>query len=42
MRSAVVIPETGCVRQLRWRARGKGKRGGVGVIYYFHSEFLSS
>lgn len=33
-----VIPETGGVRKLRWSARGKGKRGGVRVIYYFHSE----
>lgn len=29
-----VIPETGGVRKLRWSARGKGKRGGVRVIYY--------
>jgi mRNA-degrading endonuclease RelE of RelBE toxin-antitoxin system len=33
-----VIPETGGVRKLRWAAQGKGKRGGVRVIYYFHSE----
>jgi hypothetical protein len=33
-----VISETGGVRKLRWPARGKGKRGGVRVIYYFHSE----
>jgi hypothetical protein len=33
-----VIPETGGVRKLRWPSRGKGKRGGVRVIYYFHSE----
>jgi mRNA-degrading endonuclease RelE of RelBE toxin-antitoxin system len=33
-----VIPETGGVRKLRWSARGKGKRGGVRVIYYFHNE----
>ena len=32
------MPETGGVRKLRWSARGKGKRGGVRVIYYFHSE----
>lgn len=35
-----VIPETGGVRKLRWSARGRGKRGGVRVIYYFHSETL--
>lgn len=33
-----VIPETGGIRKLRWATRGKGKRGGVRVIYYFHSE----
>ena len=33
-----IIPETGGVRKLRWSARGKGKRGGVRVIYYFHNE----
>lgn len=33
-----VIPETGGIRKLRWAARGKGKRGGARVIYYFHNE----
>jgi mRNA-degrading endonuclease RelE of RelBE toxin-antitoxin system len=33
-----VVPETGGVRKLRWATRGKGKRGGLRVIYYFHSE----
>ena len=33
-----VIPETGGVRKVRWSVGGKGKRGGVRVIYYFHSE----
>lgn len=33
-----VIPGSGGLRKLRWYARGKGKRGGVRVIYYyFHS-----
>jgi hypothetical protein len=35
-----VMPDTGGVRKLRWRARGKGKRGGVRVIYYFHNEMF--
>ncbi len=35
-----VIPETGGVRKVRWAAKGKGKSGGVRVIYYFHSETL--
>jgi hypothetical protein len=33
-----VIPETGGVRKLRWASKGKGKRGGVRVIYYFRDE----
>lgn len=33
-----VIPEAGGVRKVRWAAQGRGKRGGVRVIYYFHSE----
>ena len=30
-----VIPGSGGIRKLRWRARGSGKRGGARVIYYF-------
>lgn len=33
-----IVPDTGGVRKLRWRAQGRGKRGGVRVIYYYHSE----
>ena len=29
---------TGGVRKLRWARGGKGKSGGVRVIYYFHSD----
>jgi hypothetical protein len=29
---------TGGVRKMRWRRAGRGKSGGVRVIYYFHSE----
>ena len=32
------IPGTGCVRKMRFAARGKGKSGGVRVIYYFFDE----
>jgi len=35
-----VIPQTGGVRKLRWAAKGKGKRGGVRVIYYFYNESI--
>jgi mRNA-degrading endonuclease RelE of RelBE toxin-antitoxin system len=29
-----VIQQTGGLRKIRWSAQGKGKRGGVRVIYY--------
>lgn len=32
----VLIPGSGGLRKLRWRAPGRGKRGGVRVIYYWH------
>ena len=35
-----VMPGTGGARKLRWRAAGRGKRGGVRVIYYFHDEAM--
>ena len=31
---------TGGVRKLRWARDGRGKSGGVRVIYYFHSEAM--
>ena len=34
-KSGVVVPGSGGVRKLRWVARGRGKRGGLRVIYYF-------
>lgn len=36
----VVIPGTGGLRKLRIPLRGRGKRGGGRVIYWFHSENL--
>lgn len=32
--SGKVIPGSGGVRKLRWRAPGRGKRAGLRVIYY--------
>ena len=31
-----VIRGTGGLRKLRWRGSGRGKRGGIRVIYYWH------
>ena len=33
-----IVPETGGVRKFRSAIEGKGKSGGVRVIYYFHNE----
>jgi hypothetical protein len=30
-----LIPDSGGLRKLRWGARGRGKRGGVRLIYYW-------
>lgn len=30
-----IIPGSGGLRKLRWGAKGRGKRGGVRVIYYW-------
>ena len=30
-----LVPGSGGVRKLRWATAGKGRRGGVRVIYYF-------
>lgn len=32
------ITGTGGVRKIRWSGNGKGKRGGVRVIYYYYNE----
>ncbi|WP_142462289.1 type II toxin-antitoxin system RelE/ParE family toxin [Klebsiella spallanzanii] len=32
-----LISETGGLRKIRWGARGKGKRGGTRVIYFYQS-----
>ena len=33
-----LIQGTGGLRKLRWAAKGKGKSGGVRIIYYFYSD----
>lgn len=38
--TGVVIPGTGGVRKVRWTRAGMGKRGGVRVIYFYHSEAM--
>ena len=33
-----IIPHSGGVRKVRWRGSGRGKRGGVRVIYFVRSQ----
>lgn len=35
-----IIQGTGGIRKLRWSAQGRGKSGGVRVIYYYHNESM--
>lgn len=35
-----VMQGTGGIRKLRWSIQGRGKSGGVRVIYYFHGETM--
>lgn len=35
--SGDIIPGSGGVRKLRWSVTGRGKRGGIRVIYYLRS-----
>jgi hypothetical protein len=32
-----VIPGSGGIRKMRWAGSGRGKRGGLRVIYYWHT-----
>ena len=32
-----IMQGTGGIRKLRWSAQGKGKSGGVRIIYYYHN-----
>jgi len=33
-----VIPGSGGLRKIRWKGKGRGKRGGIRVIYYYQSD----
>ena len=35
--SGAIIPGSGGIRKLRWALQGRGKRGGLRVIYYMRS-----
>jgi mRNA-degrading endonuclease RelE of RelBE toxin-antitoxin system len=36
--AGALIPRSGGIRKLRWRAKGKGKRSGARVIYYYRND----
>jgi len=38
--SGDIMQGTGGIRKLRWSAQGKGKSGGVRVIYYHHNKTM--
>jgi len=39
-KSGDLIEGTGGMRKLRWGRGGRGKSGGVRVIFYYHSELM--
>ena len=39
-KSGDLIEGTGGIRKLRWGRGGRGKSGGVRLIYYYHSELM--
>jgi hypothetical protein len=39
-KAGALIQGTGGIRKLRWRREGKGKSGGVRVVYYYHDESI--
>jgi hypothetical protein len=39
-KSGDLIEGTGGIRKMRWSRGGRGKSGGVRVIYYYHSEVM--
>ena len=39
-KSGDLIEGTGGIRKLRWGRGGRGKSGGVRVIYYYHNDLM--
>ena len=35
--AGAIVPSSGGVRKLRWGSEGRGKRGGLRIIYYLRS-----
>ena len=35
-----VIPRSGGCRKVRWAVEGRGKRGGVRIIYFYHDDTM--
>ena len=38
--SGKIMQGTGGIRKIRWARKGKGKRGGVRIIYYFYNDTI--
>lgn len=38
--AGTLMKNAGGIRKLRWAQSGRGKSGGIRVIYYFHSELM--
>ncbi|PIQ97155.1 MAG: transcriptional regulator [Nitrospinae bacterium CG11_big_fil_rev_8_21_14_0_20_56_8] len=36
--TGVIIPASGGIRKLRWAGKGKGKRGGLRIVYYWRNQ----
>ena len=37
-KEGILIQGTGGIRKIRWAREGRGKSGGVRIIYFFHNE----
>jgi len=37
--AGALIPGTGGLRKIRWQGSGRGKRGGIRVIYYWATKY---